>query len=303
MTVNSGFFNSINGDRKYNANDMNRPYKDIISKGVFANPSDQLQVMASSGMTVSVNPGGGLFGNGWAENDAAVLKTIDAAEATLSRIDAIVMRRDESEAVRDTMILVKKGTPSSSPVAPAMIRDDSIDEYCLATIRIAPGTTTITQSMITDTRPDTNVCGWVTGLIDQVDTSTLFTQWESAYKEQYDAFMDEFETWWASVRNILQDDQTAAAEVILLKEEKADRKTYAVTLSASGWTLTDGYYYQSASIEGLTAEDIVIVGYDKSNLSECSVSGLMCVEQSAGTLKFRVNASGEYKVNVINMGS
>ena len=303
MAMRSGFHNSINGDRKYNARDMNMPYKEIISNGVFPNPSNQLQVTASSGMTVSVGVGGGMFGGGWAFNESAELVTLNSSEATLSRIDAIVVRRDESESVRNTVIAYKKGTPASSPVAPTMTRSESINEYCLATIKITPGTTIITQSMITDTRPNTNVCGFVHGLIEQVDTSTLFLQYESAYEEQFESFMNEFSVWWAEVRSILENDQTASAEILLLKEEKADRKTYSVTLPASSWTLTGGFYYQSINISDMGVNDVVIVSYDVETLDKCSNAGLVCVEQTAGTLKFRSNTAEELKVNVVNIGS
>lgn len=304
MTMKSGFHNSINGDRKYNAEDMNRPYKDIVSNGVFPNPSTQFQVLASSGMSVSVSAGGGLFGNGWAYNDAPVLLTLDSAEATLSRIDAIVVKRDESESVRDTVLYVKKGTPAQNPVRPTMTRNEYVSEYCLATIAVAPNTTEITQSLITDTRPDTTVCGWVTGLIDQVDTSTLFNQWQSAYSEQYDKFIDEFEVWWQGIRNILQDDETASAEILLLKEEKANKVKSSVTLNQSGWTLNDdGYYYQTVSVTGVTASDILLVGADKSNIDAYSNAGVVCTNQGAGTVTFRANMASTVIANIINMGA
>lgn len=304
MTMKSGFHNSINGDRKYNAEDMNRPYKDIVSNGVFPNPSTQFQVLASSGMSVSVSAGGGLFGNGWAYNDAPVLLTLDSAEATLSRIDAIVVKRDESESVRDTVLYVKKGTPAQNPVRPTMTRNEYVSEYCLATIVVAPNTTEITQSLITDTRPDTTVCGWVTGLIDQVDTSTLFNQWQSAYSEQYDKFIDEFEVWWQGIRNILQDDETASAEILLLKEEKANKVKSSVTLNQSGWTLNDdGYYYQTVSVTGVTASDILLVGADKSNIDAYSNAGVVCTNQGAGTVTFRANMASTVIANIINMGA
>ena len=304
MTMRSGFHNSINGDRKYNAEDMNRPYKDIVSNGVFPNPSTHLQVFASSGMTVSVSAGGGLFGSGWGYNDAPVLLTLDSAEATLKRIDAIVVKRDDSESVRDTILYVKKGTPAQSPVRPTMTHDDYVDEYCLATILITPNTTTITQSMITDTRPDTTVCGWVTGLIDQVDTSTLFTQWQSAYLEQYEAFMSEFETWWAGVRSILASDETASAQILLLTQEKANKVKSSISLPASGWTLSDdGYYYQTVSVEGVTATDILLIGADKSNIDTYSNAGVVCTNQGSGTVTFRANIASAVVANIVNMGS
>ena len=303
MSIRSGFHNSINGDRKYNAEDMNRPYKDIVSNGVFPNPSDQLQVFASSGMTVSVSTGGGLFGNGWAYNDASVLLTLDQAEATLSRIDAIVIKRDESETVRDTVLTIKKGSPSQNPIRPAMVHDDYVDEYCLATILIPPGTTVITNSMITDTRPDTTVCGWVTGLIDQVDTSTLFNQWQSAYEEQYEIFMNEFEVWWTGVQNILANDQSASAEILRLGVEKADKVRSTVTLNEAHWILkSDEYYYQSVSVDGVGANDILIIGADKSNIDAYANAGVVCVDQGEGTVTFRANMASTVIANIVNMG-
>ena len=51
--------------------------------------------------------------------------------------------------------------------------------------------TEITQADITDTRANTQICGWVTGLIRQVDTSQLFLQWQDAYEKNI-AEMDEW---------------------------------------------------------------------------------------------------------------
>lgn len=303
MTMRSGFHNSIQGDRKYNAEDLNRPYKDIVSNGVFPNPSDQLQVFASSGMKLSVSAGGGLFGNGWVHNDAPVFLTIEASEATLNRIDAVVVHRDDSEQVRDTTLIIKKGVPATNPVPPSMTHNEYIDEYCLATIMIIPGTTGITQSMITDTRPDTGVCGWVTGLIDQVDTSTLFKQWESAYWQQYDKFLDEFQVWWKGIRDILNNDQTASAEILLLKQEKADRKKHTATLTNNGWELKEGFYWQTIEVPDMKSNDTVFVAPDPLSYDDYCSAGVVCMTQKAGQLTFRATIQISVKVNIINIGT
>ena len=36
INITSGFYNSINGDRMYSANDMNKPYKRVFTEGIFA---------------------------------------------------------------------------------------------------------------------------------------------------------------------------------------------------------------------------------------------------------------------------
>lgn len=57
MTIKCGFFNSKNGDRKYNADDFNKYFNKIISDGVFSNPSDNLQVKATDSMHVTIEAG------------------------------------------------------------------------------------------------------------------------------------------------------------------------------------------------------------------------------------------------------
>lgn len=201
MAITSGFFNSKNGDRKYNAELMSKYFDKLITSGVFPNPSTQLQVMESEGMTVKVLPGRGIVDCRWMENDADYTLTISASDAVLDRIDAVVMKLDLTEDVRDVHIEIKKGIPGQEPTPPEMTRDEYIKEYCLATIRVKKLAEAITQAEITDTRPDNRVCGWVTGLIEQVDTSTLFKQWQSAYSQFYDDSTKIFDEWFQHLKD------------------------------------------------------------------------------------------------------
>ena len=61
-----GFFNSIDGDRKYNADDMARPYHRIISNGVFSDPNgheptDFKVSVATNNVDVLVQAGEGMI--------------------------------------------------------------------------------------------------------------------------------------------------------------------------------------------------------------------------------------------------
>lgn len=199
--IRSGFYNSKNNDRLYNADHMNMPYKKLISNGVIPVPSSAFQVMENDGMAVQIMPGNGLFGDRWAENDAPIVLELDAAHATLDRIDLIVVRSDNSESVRDTDVFIKKGAPSSAPVAPEVERNAYIQEYALAEIKVSKGSSMITQQNITDTRPDTTRCGFCTGLIDQVDTSTLFLQWERAGQVAFETYNREFYDWFLNIKD------------------------------------------------------------------------------------------------------
>lgn len=199
----SGFYNSKNRDRLYNAADMNQPYKRIISNGVVPVPSDSLQITAKTGMQIQVEAGFGIFGDGWAENDAPVTLTLNNSHATLNRKDLIVVRRDDNESVRNTDIFVKTGTPATNPVAPTVERSAYIKEYALAEVYIGKGVQSITQTNIIDTRADTDRCGWCTSLIQQVDTSTLFRQWQAAYEEFFNTSHDEFDRWFNNIKETL----------------------------------------------------------------------------------------------------
>lgn len=187
--VKYGFFDSIGGDRRYSADDIGNYFVKLISDGVFATPATALQVQANSGMTVQVTAGWGFIKCHWLNNNAPLLLPLDAADPILSRTDRIVMRLDT--AGRLCEIAVKKGT-SGSTSAPVLTRvAGGIWELSLAQIAVAPGVAEITQAAITDERADTAVCGYVTGLIDQIDTTNLFAQFNSAFTTWFDEIKDE----------------------------------------------------------------------------------------------------------------
>ena len=194
MAISYGFFNSVNGDRKYNADDISNYFLKLISNGVFATPSDAMQVQASSGMTVQVTAGWGFINCKWINNSAPYLLTLDASDVVLNRIDRIVMRLNASNDVRTMSIAIKKGTPAGSPQPPTLTRImGGIWELSLAQIYVAAGATEIIQADITDERSDTSVCGYVTGLIDQIDTTNLFAQYNSA-----------FNTWFSDIKEVVK---------------------------------------------------------------------------------------------------
>ena len=58
--IRSSFFNSIGGDRKYDASKFAEYFNSFIGNGVFPNPSSNLQVMVNDDMTVTVKEGKGL---------------------------------------------------------------------------------------------------------------------------------------------------------------------------------------------------------------------------------------------------
>ena len=186
MAVTYGFFDSINGDRTYNADQISDYFLKLISNGVFATPSNAMQVQAATGLSVNVSAGWGFIQCKWVNNDNNYNVQLDAADSTFARIDRIVLKLDRSHEHRYITIEAKTGTPAATPEPPELTRSSDVYELSLAQVAVAAGATTITQAEITDERADTSVCGYVTGLIDQIDTTNLFAQFTSAFNTWFD---------------------------------------------------------------------------------------------------------------------
>lgn len=188
----SGFFNSMNGDRKYNAEDMSNFYGQLISNGILSKSEDSLQVTAGDGLTVSIAKGWAWINSHWYYSDSSVtlnIPTVGATETTYS----VVLRLYDSEQ-EDSRKIVPEVIEGTVPK-----REPFIYDLVLATVRVQSNATSIYNYDIVDTRADTQLCGWVTGLIEQVDTTTLFNQWQSAYQH----FYDEFVSWYNSLADTL----------------------------------------------------------------------------------------------------
>ncbi len=196
MAINSYFFNAVLSggvyDRLYNAEDMTSYLDLLVGNGVFPNPSTQLQVRASSGMDVIVGAGSGWINGHKMVNTADLTLTVAESDVLLGRIDAVVFYVDHD--TRSMGITIKTGTVSATPSAPAMVRTDDRYELCLAQISVPKQAEEITAAMITDTRGNSNLCGYVQGLIQQVDSTTLFDQWQAAFDQWFAEIQSEFRT-------------------------------------------------------------------------------------------------------------
>lgn len=193
MAERCGFFNATNSsnpDRVYDSSDFAAYFASFIGNGVFAKHSDQLRVAQQDSPDMSVQVlGGQAWINGWwYENTSTLNLDIDPADGTLDRIDIIVVQFDLTNRVIKT--IVRKGSPSAGATAPELNRDDDLWELKLAEVNVPHGTVNITDGKITDTRSDTTVCGWVSGLIDQMDTTELFNQLKEATQDAVDAMND-----------------------------------------------------------------------------------------------------------------
>lgn len=184
MAFTCGFFNSENGDRKYNAEQMSAIFDGIIADGVFTTIGDHMAVTAGTGMQVLVGTGKAWFDHTWNVNDAAYPLTIAASDVTLSRIDAIVLETNHSDSVRLNKLRVVQGTVASSPVKPTLTNSEKVHQHPLAWVTVAPGVTQIAASAI-ENAVGTSACPFVTGIIATTAIDDLFNQWNGEFDEWF----------------------------------------------------------------------------------------------------------------------
>lgn len=178
--VTYGFFNSVDGDRRYTADQMSTYFKGLISDGVYEGLGSALVVTAGDGMTVNVGTGRAIIDCKWINLDGVESLPISPASPTQARYTAVVVRLDREN--RQMVLTTVDGEPAASPVMPEI----GDDELCLAMVYVTANAVSISQVNITDMR-GSQYCLWVTGLIDQLDTSTLFLQWQTAFDEWFSA--------------------------------------------------------------------------------------------------------------------
>lgn len=183
-TYRGGFYNNkvVNGmdDRVYTAADVRKPYDVIFSDGIKpeadGTAGDMLKVTANSGMTISVGTGYAKLGGAWFENEANYHITLDTAAST-DRYDCVIIRNDDSEAVRAPSIYIKSLT--KAPTVADLTRNADIYEICVAYIRVPAFATAITASNINDTREDGSLCNIMSGvgaMVVRTYRNTVFTE-------------------------------------------------------------------------------------------------------------------------------
>ena len=64
-------------------------------------------------------------------------------------------------------------------------------ELKLAEVHIAKGVVVVTQASVTDTRANTDVCGWVIGNTETIDATQLLAQFTTAFNEWFEAMKDQ----------------------------------------------------------------------------------------------------------------
>lgn len=161
-------------------------------------------------------------------NTELVAVEIPLADGTRPRIDRVVLRFDK--AANASSIVLKQGTPSSTPAAPAVERTELVYELGLCTVYVPASSTIVSAGDVTSTLLDETVCGLmrdgVTGiptaqLQEQVEAllSDLRKAFESQLSDQESDFSvwfgnreEEFDGWFETIKGKLGEDPAGSLQ-------------------------------------------------------------------------------------------
>ncbi len=255
-------FNSVSGDRKNGADAFAEYFSNFISDGIFDNKYDGLKVQANGDMTVTVLAGAGFIsGHAYISESRTDTVTVTAATAGGNpRIDRVVLRLSSGD--RSMSIDIKTGTPAAVPVAPELTRDVNEWELCLAEIYVGRSVTALYQENITDTRMNSEVCGYCVGLIEQIDFNSIseqFVSWQDSQKEA-------FGTWVETIKEIL-DDSTAGNLQNQIDDLKAEETEIKSTLSEMDAKIPSLTWIKGGYKKGKGADNAITCGENVNEVS------------------------------------
>lgn len=201
MALTYGFFNSKDGDRKYNAEQFGSIFDGVIEDGVYMQIGNRLMVKASgSGFQVNIQTGRAWFNHTWTLNDSIYGITLPQPEVLLDKYVAVCLEVNQTNNVRKNSFVTVAGTPASNPQYPTLTNTNLVHQIPLAFCRVRAGATAITQADITNT-VGTSRCPFVTGAVQNMNIDDLIAQWESQYRQWYNANNTEFTTFMTNSRN------------------------------------------------------------------------------------------------------
>lgn len=213
MSFASGFFNSVDHDRLYDATDISRLFDGLIRDGIFASIGDCLVVKQSNQMNVTVGTGRAWFNHTWSYNDALYPVTIPPSEILMDRIDAVVLEINSVESVRANSIKLIKGTPSSTPAKPSLTNTKEVHQYPLAYVTVGKEVTSIRQADI-ENCVGTSACPFVTGILEVISIEQLIPQWKDILNRFVEENTTNFNTWMNGEKQDYQAWLTAAKKEI-----------------------------------------------------------------------------------------
>lgn len=181
--VSCGFFDAVDNDRLYTADQMNNPYKRLVSNGIFAradgSQSDDFAVQVAGTRRVRVHSGNAIINGKWFESVTNWL--FDVPETSgVNRIDSVILQVDCTISGRAGAVVYRTGTEATNPEHPSINTEENVYEYRVADIYVSGANIPISSSNITDTRGGEE-CPWITALLYQPDNAARIDEFLRTY--------------------------------------------------------------------------------------------------------------------------
>lgn len=211
MPIVSGFYNSVNGDRRYDSEQFGSLFKGILTEGVFPNVGDLFAVRATgNGMNIEVGTGRAWLFDHWVENTGKETLKLDAAAASSDRKDYVCIVVDISTAVRGAKFQVFKTTG----VTPPEMADTATKKvFKLAEISVPRGIVKIGQENIKSYVG--TMLPYISGVTEHISLNALSDRLEA-----------EFNNWFRDIRDALAEaGGNNAADIANLKVQQRDLST------------------------------------------------------------------------------
>ena len=148
----------------YNAQDVMKYYAGRNS-GVFET-GENLKVSANGGLEIRVNSGMGWLSRDYVAsvafwNESVEYLMVDAGHDTYDRIDLVVVSWNFIQQEQNPTLIIRKGTPASSPAIPSLVNNSSTIEIALARINVGKGDIELSDNDILDLRGNDTYCPMV----------------------------------------------------------------------------------------------------------------------------------------------
>ncbi len=202
MALSYGFYNSVDGDRTYDAIQFGQIFDGIIKDGVYGTYLKGMVVIASENAgEVIIQPGRAWFNHTWSYNDANYVMAAEDPDVLLDRIDALVLDINTELAVRKNKFTWVTGEPSSNPRRPTLTNTVTHHQYPLCYVHRYPETTMIYDRDITN-MVGTSECPFATGVLQGIDLDAWIRQWDDEFHNWEDATKTSFESWMLTQQDV-----------------------------------------------------------------------------------------------------
>ncbi|MDR3241346.1 MAG: hypothetical protein LBT37_04165 [Lactobacillaceae bacterium] len=217
-------FNSVNGDRKYDASYFAGYFSKLFTTGIFANFDNGLLVQASPShsMNVIIATGAATVEGYQYWNDEVINLAVPVA-GTQARIDSVVLRLNLES--RTLGVVYKQNDTSVVRSA-----DGSIYELQLAKVNVGKNVSAITAADVTDMRADGTVAGY-SSLFGKVPLEGITAQYKQLFADYYDDSQNLFNNFFESIKDTLSTD---AAGNLKLQIDKLGDTDIALSGDVSG---------------------------------------------------------------------